>query len=184
MMKNNKTFIVIGAILSIVALVMNFAKLILLQLSLLSTVSTIAAVVALVFALLYALKGYRKTAAKDYKIYLAVIFFSTIVNFITDIWLTLENPIYNGSYVSTVCLFIDCVVLFLLLVSKNFGKTKSLIVVWIFTIERLFIVGRVLTIYSAVPSYIIGSICREVIAIITLLFVYEKYIDKAERGAK
>ena len=142
----------------------------------------VAMIVALIFGMFYAFSGYKKSSAKYYKafIYLSLL---ACLSFAIDDLLYINNPVFS-SMTGTYASFIRVVPIALLAFVKDFGKRNSRICAYLQFALSLFIFVRGLVLYSEVITEIIVYACYLLLSAIMVVFVEEKYKDKAARGTK
>ena len=139
--------------------------------------SAITKLAALLFAGFYIILGYRKNAAKYYKIYGFLYMLSAFLSIITCI---INPPL---AVVNIICYTLIIIGALALVFVKDLGKTKAL------TISGIIVL---LQIVCAIFAYIEGDPTIVKINIFMLLdlaclfgiMTYAKYLDKAERGTK
>ena len=182
-MKELKKVTALNAALLIAVLMLNVYKIIFLPLSPLKLVDALGKIAALVFGLIYVLRDYRKKAAGDYKGYLTVLLLSGLLSFSADI-LSAKEAIFSGAYLSTILVGFSCILIVFLLLIKDLGKSKSLIIAYLNIAAAAVVMIRSLVLYSAQLPYLVTTISGMLLAVITLEFVYAKYADKASRGSK
>ncbi|MBQ0026352.1 MAG: hypothetical protein KBS79_03165 [Lachnospiraceae bacterium] len=137
-------------------------------------ISHIMAIACLAFAGFYIISGYRKNAAKYYKVYgalLAVIFLISILSSSVN----LRGPI--GIMAASLSL----VIVLVLLLSENLGKTKSFVLCGLLVIIN--IIDFILLQDMSANVVITKSIKTDLTCLYGIM-TYAKYLDKAERGTK
>ena len=163
----NLLFIAAGIVFSVIGITnadMNATRII----------SHVAAIACLAFAGFYILSGYAKNAAKYYKVYgalLAVIFIVSI----------LSGSVNSGIPLGIMTMILSLVVVLVLLLSENLGKTKSFALCGLLVIFNvvLLIGGQDMSVTS-----IITKLVKIDLACLYGIMTYAKYLDKAERGTK
>ena len=163
----NLLFIVAGIVFSIIGFTnanMNTTRII----------SNIADIACLVFAAFYIFGGYTKSAAKYYKmfgVFLAVRFFISV----------LSGSVNSKPTLSIMVATFSLVLILVLLLSENLGKTKSFVLCGLLVIIQLvlLIVGK-----DKSVGFIISNLVRQDLACLYGIMTYAKYLDKAERGTK
>ena len=91
-----------------------------------------------------------------------------------------NNGMPFGTVIRTLCL----VIILVLLLSENLGKTKSLILCGLFVALRVTLLIYSITIGINPKVFIIGNIVNIDLACLFGIMTYAKYLDKTERGAK
>ena len=130
----------------------------------------ILAIACLVFAAFYILNGYTKDAAKYYKMYgtfLALKCLADTLSVITN------NGMPFGTVIRTLCL----VIILVLLLSENLGKTKSLILCGLFVALRVTLLIYSITIGINPKIFIIGNIVNIDLACLFGIMTYAKYLN-------
>ena len=169
----NLLFIAAGIVFSVIGITnaeMNITRII----------SHIAAITCLVFAAFYILNGYTKNAAKYYKVYgalLASIFLISV----------LSGSVNSRSSIGIMAASLSLVIVLVLLLSENLGKSKSFVLCGL-----LVIINIVFPIYVITPMMARGSSDYSLITPLVKIdlvclygiMTYAKYLDKAERGTK
>ena len=168
---NLKTVGYINAVLIIVAIVLRIVSLGGLPLHVLF--DSVLCIIALIFGLFYSLNGYKKDAAKYYKMFMYLYFASSVLSFLA--------PLLKEKNVLFICINAIIVVLvFILAFIKDLGVNKStclsLMVLILNVIKLFFDVAEKVTIPSGFANF--------VLACVLCVFVSAKYADKASRGAK
>ena len=138
--------------------------------------SAITKLVALVFAGFYIILGYRKNAAKYYKIF----GFLYMISIVFAIIACISN---TPAVVDIICYSLSVIGALVLIFVKDFGKAKALATCGVLVL---------LQIVSAIFSYIEGDPTIVKINVFMLLdlaclfgiMTYAKYLDKDERGTK
>ena len=129
---------------------------------------------ASVFAAFYILSGYRKNSAKYYKdfgIFLAL----SQTAFICKM---ADNRLYTNLVINAIKL----IVILVLVLSENLGKTKSLVLSGALVISNVVNVLGLPT-NSDITHYY-GIVTAIIIYFLYFVMTYAKYLDKASRGAK
>lgn len=139
---------------------------------------------SVICGLIYAISGYKKNAAKYYKAFMILQLCTRIFDLSNDIYFTSLSDAYGSSYFTTVFKSIIVICVAILAFAKDFGKKKSLIVVYVSLICDAAVLVRVLTTYSNSMGDVAMALAYFVLGAITAVFVDAKYIDKASRGAK
>ena len=186
--KNLKKVGIVNTVLIAVCLILD-GYVIGLNPSLLSYPSYVATncfkIAAIISGLIYAISGYKKNSAKYYKGFMVLLFIARIIDAFNDLYITLSYAtVYNNSYFTTVFKFIIVACIAILAFAKDFGKKKSLIVVYVSLICDAIIFVRILTTYSSIFADIVLIFTYLILGCITTVFVEAKYIDKESRGAE
>ena len=141
---------------------------------------TTTAIFALISGILYLTHGYKKNAVSYYKGYVWII----LVN---EIFSTISGT-FDESYFLKFVWIIDLVLLTILTVGKDLGKTKSFTLVGFIllgkTILLIDFVGKIQILGSIGVNAMLGMVGQLVLTITTGLMVCGKYLDKESRGAK
>lgn len=144
-------------------------------------IHNVATICALISGFLYLVHGYKKNAAAYFKGYVWILLINEIF---TVIW----NNEIAGSYYLKFIWTISLVLLTILTVGKDLGKTKSFTVAGLFLVGKLIFLIYFLSKMQALGSsgiyLVLGAAGQIVLAITTALMVCGKYLDKAERGTK
>ena len=129
---------------------------------------------ALLFAAFYILSGYRKNSAKYYKDF--------------GIFLALSQTAFickmaeNGLYTNLVINAIKLIVILVLVLSENLGKTKSLVLSSVLVVSNIInVLG--LPANSDIAHYY-GIVTAIIIYFLYFVMTYAKYLDKASRGTE
>lgn len=134
-------------------------------------------VLDLIFAGFYIINGYRKDAAKYYKIYgllLAVKYTIIVVHSI--ILGSLPFEIFNA---------LTLVIVLVLTLSSNLGKNKSFILCGLLVILRVIcFVIRIALIQATNINSILSHMANIDLVCLYGIMTYAKYLDKTERGTK
>ena len=139
-------------------------------------VSTIIKLASLLFAGFYIVSGYRKNAAKYYKVYGILYMFSIVLTLIACI----KN---TSSTLAIICNTLPVIGILALVFVKDFGKTKALITCAILVL--LQIVCVILANAEGDPTIVKINIFMSMdLACLLGIMTYAKYLDKAERGTK
>lgn len=146
--------------------------------------SNILKTISIICGFIYAISGYKKNAAKYYKGFMLLQLLARIIEFVSDLYYTLSYDVYANSYFTTVFKFIIVICIAILAFAKDFGKEKSLIVVYLSFVCDALVLVRVLITYSDIIADVILAFTYLILSCITIIFVEAKYIDKESRGAK
>ena len=129
---------------------------------------------ALAWAFLYLLKGYTKSAAVYYKLFLAFLLLQFVVNFIM--------PIVRGDVLEIILHTLSILVLLVLVFKKDLGAKNSQI---LFAVRAaLQIAITVLAIMSGLSGRIITNVARLLLIGTLGLMLAGKYADKRARGKR
>ena len=137
----------------------------------------VATIVALLSGLFYAFYGYKKSAAKYYKVFMILTLIAFLASAIGDL------P-YSYLIVITCLAFIRLIPHVLLAFKKDFGKKNSLIcayVAFVLTLAIVFIGAFVFVV--PLKNLIVQILNNILLSAITIIFVEAKYTDKEARGA-
>lgn len=146
-------------------------------------ITTICGCVGLVSAFIYAVHGYKKESAMNYKVFMLF----TFVTFFLDAcgeFMYFDDPTFNWSMVSTYANFARVIPMFLLTFILNFGEKRSKICSYIVFALSLFIFVRTCIIYSSNLSYVTLTFVNIVNSSVAVILVNAKYADKTSRGTK
>ena len=142
----------------------------------LSKIDSIICIIALMFGLLYSLNGYKKDAAKNYKVFMYLFFISNAFALTAPFAIKVDVLIL----VSNIIMF---VLVFVLTFIKDLGVSKStnlsMLILILTIIKFLYAVAKLgdsLSIYSGFSSLALSCVL--------CVFVSAKYADKESRGAK
>ena len=139
-------------------------------------ITTVIRLVALLFAGFYILSGYRKDAAKYYKLF----------GFLY--MLTMVSGIISGIFNTTSALNVICDVLIVigilaLAFAKDLGRTKSFVICAVLVVLQIVLV--LLVYFAGDPAVVkIISFIGIDLACLYGIMTFAKYLDKAERGTK
>lgn len=138
---------------------------------------TSAAIFALISGILYLTHGYKKNAAAYYKVYIMFLL-------VFDIFSTISGNL-DDSYFMKFVWVINLVLLTILAVGKDLGKTKSFTLVGLILVGKIIVfIGMLKTFGSFDVNLVLGMVAQIVLIITTGLMVCGKYLDKESRGAK
>lgn len=144
---------------------------------LISQISIVFQLIAYLFALNYISKGYRKTVAGSYSIFLLTYEASLILTFIRSF------VIGKSTIFSFTLLIIQIICVLILTFVKNLGKNTSYILVSINMLACIVkIAKQVFTaphLYTALSSSLSGF----VLGFVFFVLVIAKYVDKDSRGS-
>ena len=129
---------------------------------------------ALAWAFLYLFKGYTKSAAVYYKLFLAFLLLQFVVNFIM--------PIVRGDVLEIILHAVSILVLVVLAFGKDLGAKNSQILFVI--LAALQIAITVLAIMSGLSGRIITNVARLLLIGTLGLMLEGKYADKRARGKR
>ena len=139
-------------------------------------ISSIMAIACLVFAGFYILNGYTKDAAKYYKVFGALL----AVKYLTGI---LSGTTNRSTPFGIMVISLSLVIVLVLLLSENLGKTKSLVLCGLLVI--IGVVDIVVHIKMDMSTYaLIAKLVKIDLACLYGIMTYAKYLDKTERGTK
>ena len=138
-------------------------------------------VIAMIPSFIYACNGYKKDVAVYYKAFMGLYTLSALITFIADI----VNTIAKGTpFVSTIICVVVLINYLILTFAKDFGKQKSMITAFCILGAQLIRFARMLIHYNNDNVIFLSASLNLIVAIVACLFVYAKYQDKTERGAK
>lgn len=170
-------------VLIIIALVLRIYNIVLFDSSFIGYLISIASILALISAFVYAIQGYKKDSAVNYKAFMFLTFATYLIDAGGEM-LYLDDPAFNWSMLSTYANFARVIPMFLLTFIMNFGEKKSKICSYIVFALCLFIFVRTCIVYSTDFSYVTLTLTNFVNSAVAVVLVNEKYVDKASRGAK
>ena len=147
-----------------------------------AVVCTVLGIITLIAGFIYLAMGYKKNAAVYYKAFMYLLLITSVIQ-VAYIMNTMRTPLnYTFLYL------ISLVMLTVLAVAKDFGKTKTLIVALICILCRVILLILSLCnlkIFGTATVGLLGNdIANILLAITTAFMVTGKYLDKAERGTK
>jgi len=176
--KNLKTVGIVNTILIVVALVarcITFAD----SPAMIKAESIIGAI-GLISGLIYAFNGYKKDAAKYYKLFMYTYVVISIISLIVEIVASKTMGVRALQFSFVIIPFI-CICL--LAFVKDFGKTKSITAIGIVLLINVIRFARAI-IKNTDLNISTVSLGNLVLAIIAFIFVVCKYADKEARGTK
>lgn len=142
-----------------------------------STIAVVLQLIAYCFALNYAFRGYKKDAAKSYKMFLYAFILSMIATMVS-VLIHGKAPMH-----STVLSVIRLVCVSILAFTNDLGKTKS----YLFS-AITFIVAVISLVWQISNGVQFGRLysflSALVLSAVLCVFVVAKYSDKESRGAK
>lgn len=145
-------------------------------------------ILALFSAFVYIVSGYRKSSAKYFKLFLyvyAVSYLSLVIDMLVSfiktaqsgIPITTQNLLYNGLNI------VAFVLINVLLIKENLGKTRSLIMSYlILLINLVFFVAFILQGVST--QIIVRKYSGLALSIVLVTMEHLKYYDKKQRNTK
>ena len=141
----------------------------------------IIGLIAMIPSFIYACNGYKKDVAVYYKAFMGLYALSALITFIADIVGTIAN---GTPFVSTVICVVVLANYLILTFAKDLGKQKSMITAFCILGAQLIRFARMLIHYINNNIIFLSASLNLIVAIVACLFVYAKYQDKTERGAK
>ncbi|MDO4940166.1 MAG: hypothetical protein Q4E33_00565 [Erysipelotrichaceae bacterium] len=152
---------------------------------LIANIDGVVCILTLLFGIFYSLSGYKKDAAKYFKIFTLLFLASSIVTVACGIDLIMANegPIITNQGYSLVAsslaiVFCAAIIAF----GKDLGKKKSSNLSYIIMVAD--VVKLLHSLFIKNETFIATDFLNLVLAIILLVFISAKYADKASRGAK
>lgn len=145
-------------------------------------------ILALFSAFVYIVSGYRKSSAKYFKLFLyvyAVSYLSLVIDMLVSfiktaqsgIPITTQNLLYNGLNI------VAFVLINVLLIKENLGKTRSLIMSYlILLINLVFFVAFIMQGVST--QIIVRKYSGLALSIVLVTMEHLKYYDKKQRNTK
>ena len=139
-------------------------------------ISAVIRLVALLFAGFYILSGYRKDAAKYYKLFGIMYMLVIVLGIITCLSNTPTVP-------SVICYVLLIIGIFALAFVKDLGRTKSLVICAALVLLQIAL--AVLVYLEGDPTIVkINMFMGIDLACLYGIMTYAKYLDKTERGTK
>lgn len=139
-------------------------------------------IVTLAIGLVYALKGYQKTAANYYKLYMLC----GALSYLVSLTCAFEgNPDSIARYVGIIGLIVNVVLMLVLAFAKDLGRQKSItIAITTFGINIMQMIMFAVREEMQGSSFpiVVNVLQLIVISVITCVFVLAKYTEKASRG--
>ncbi len=148
----------------------------------LAVVCTVLGILCLIAGFIYLVRGYKKNAAVYYKVFMALqlIMFVILLARIMNLLLT---PLYMAFLY-----LIPLVMLSILSVAKDLGKTKTLIVALICVLCRAINLVISICVLKAFGTAATGLLANDITNLLlagtTAFMVTGKYLDKTARGTK
>ena len=143
-----------------------------------NVIAVVLQIVAYCFALNYAFKGYKKSAAKSFKMFL----YAFALSMITTMAYTLING--KAPMHSTVFAAIRLVCVVILAFGKDLGKTKSYALAGTSLLFATISVVKQLTNDVSLARQLITSLSAFILSAVLFIFIVAKYKDKESRVAK
>ena len=145
------------------------------------TICAVLGILAVLAGFIYVLGGYKKNDVLFYKLFMFLVCLESAATLVKDIIITQEMG--STSSISGILRTIICVNLVILVFAKDLGKQTSIglasAVLGVTIINHV----RLLILYFSF-SYVISTVVHLALALLVLLLVIGKYMDKAERGTK
>lgn len=172
----------VNAVLIIAAIVLrviNIGKM-----SGIAIVDALVCAIGLLSGLIYSLNGYKKDAAKYYKVFMLLYAVDSLISFVAILSLygisfSSANQINLIHAIHLVILVCTCLLAF----AKDFGKSNSKTAAWVILIlTGIKLINDITT--GAIVSVDFASLAIFIQAIIAFVLVSHKYADKEARGAK
>lgn len=140
------------------------------------TIEIVADLIACVVALFYLIEGYSKGLAKRYKLFLIVTAINAFA--VTVLSLGEKTPI-----LSMIMCSLAFIILLVLSLSKNLGKTKSYICCGLlFLIRFSGLISNIVMMNGKLPAINFALFLSQItLAILVFVSTYAKYTDKALR---
>lgn len=171
---------IFNSILIVIALVLRVKNIV--GMSTVRIIDTIVCAIGLIFGLLYCLNGYKKDAAKYYRVFMYLYALDSLISFIVSLTLyefnsmAMINIIHGINISILVC---ACLLAFV----KDFGEYNTK------TVACIILVLNAIKFFSDLTSGALevinyASLTNLVQAIIVYVLVSHKYIDKESRGVK
>ncbi len=148
----------------------------------LAVVCTVLGILCLIAGFIYLVLGYKKNAAVYYKIFMALQL-TMFVILLARIMNIQQTPLYMAFLY-----LIPLVMLSILSVAKDLGKTKTMIVALICVFCRVINLVISICVLKAFGTAATGILANDITNLLlagtTAFMVCGKYLDKAERGTK
>lgn len=132
---------------------------------------------AYIAGILYAVSGYKKDAAKYYKVFMLFLVVSEILSFVSKMDRS-EPPMFS-MILSGICVFAALILFFV----KDFGKKNTIAICSMSLILHISNLLYTLINASAKFQAATGPISDSILLIVALVFIVAKYEDKASRGS-
>lgn len=183
--ENLKIVGIVNSIFSVIAIVFRLFQFNL-DLGLLTNLDTFVCIIALLFGIFYSLSGYKKEDAKYFKAFMVLCFISSIFSLLTPIYLNIKENgafVLNQRLIENISNIVIVICSFILAFSKDLGMDKSNNAAYV--ILLLSIIKLVACKLGNRPlAGIAACVSNLILAIIIVVFVSAKYLDKASRGSK
>ena len=141
--------------------------------------NSVIILIALVSGLFYAFYGYKKEAAKYYKLFMIL----TLITFVSSV--ASHLPYFAKATFNTCAAFARIIPIALLTFKKDFGKKNSIICACVvFACSLLILIGSIVITRISTPYNIVLSLNQVLLSAIVIIFVEAKYADKDARGTK
>lgn len=138
-------------------------------------------ILAVLSGFVYVLGGYKKNDAVYYKLFMFLVCLEAVFTLIVDLMVTPAKG--YTSPVSGILRTIICVNLVILAFAKDLGKQTSIGLAGAVLGVSLFNIIRLTVLYSSF-GIIADAAAGLALALLVLLLVIGKYLDKTERGTK
>lgn len=145
------------------------------------TICTVVGILAIFAGFVYVLGGYKKNDALFYKLFMLLVCLESVLTLVNDIIITQEMG--STSPISGILRTIICVNLVILVFAKDLGKQTSIGLASAVFGVTIINHARLLVLYFSF-SYVISAVLHLSLALLVLLLVIGKYMDKTERGTK
>ena len=152
------------------------------EMNILSKACDVFSIITVVFAVLYALNGYKKNASLYYRLFMLLYGITTLVSLIFDIYATVSYSVgFNPTNLIRPIIFVCG---FMLAAGINLGRNVSCILAYAIVICEAVALIYTLAVYIGEFSTVSKAIMYFALACITCIFVIAKYDDKISRGSK
>ena len=138
-------------------------------------------ILAILSGFVYVLGGYKKNDAVYYKLFMLLVCLEAVFTLIVDLMVTQVKG--DTSPVSGILRTIICVNLVILAFAKDLGKQTSIGLAGAVLGVSLFNIIRLIVLYGRF-GIIADAAAGLALALLVLLLVIGKYMDKTERGTK
>ncbi len=185
-MKRKNSYYLVSALIFI-ALVLQVIQLLNSNNIITDKIVNLALIIGLIFGFVYALENFKKGVAKYSKAYMLIYAITSTYNVIASIISCIYDTTAVMSSVDIVITFVMVIPAFCeasLALRKDLGEKKSFNLVLINMIVILAVAVFDIIYYKDFAQYYAMYIGSVLLALITVIFVKEKYIDKTMRGTK
>lgn len=157
---------------------------------LIKKIITVLIIIGLIFGMFYALSGYKKNNAKQYKIFMSIYAFVSVYDAIFALhFLLIPGTINHLSenmvgFITTITKLVPAFCITTLAFDKNLGKKKSIaLVATNLVVVVISLLAEVIA-YKDINQFSGIYLSLLILSCIAFVFVEAKYTDKESRGAK